>query len=346
MRDSSFWCDAARGPNRELFLEEFDDFLPQEILDFHVHLINRGVIPDGDSFSCAGHPISSYDLQEFEEDMQEWLPNRTLSAVCFGFPHVAYDSHRNNEYIARACDRERFFALRLLDPMRDDEETLRDELVTGGFYGIKPYPDYVRKEDINEVEIHEMLPAWAMEIVNELGLIVMLHIPRRARLADPLNQQQIVELCERYENARIVLAHIGRAYYLKCVRGNLDMLKSIPNLYFDLAMLNHWEVMEYLFNEVAPEKILYGSDAPIAIAPGKSVEINDLYTYVTPKAWELSISDDHGKLHFTSFLYEELRAIKRAVERSHLDRVFVQKIFYENGARLLHDIGSERIRRD
>ena len=100
-------------------------------------------------------------------------------------------------------------------------------------------------------------------------------------------------------------------------------------------MLNHWVVLEYLFRTVPPEKILYATDLPIALAPGKSVEINDQYTYVTPVPWELSISDEHRKLVFTSFLYEELRAIRQAVERAGRSRGFVRGLFYENGRRLL-----------
>jgi hypothetical protein len=223
--------------------------------------------------------------------------------------------------------------------VNDTPEALRMEVEGGRFLGLKPYLNYVRKEDPNQVEIHEMLPAWAMDIVNELGLIVMLHIPRKQRLADPLNQRQIVEVCERYPRAKIVLAHIGRAYYVKNIVRHLDDLKDIPNLYFDLAMLNNWEVLEYLFREVVPEKILYGTDAPIAWAPGKSVEINDQYTYVTPVPWELSISDDHKKLQFTSFVYEELRAIRKAIERVGLGRDFVEGLFYGYGTALLDEVG-------
>jgi hypothetical protein len=58
--------------------------------------------------------------------------------------------------------------------------------------------------------------------------------------------------------------------------------------------------------------------------------------------WELSISDDRGKVAFTSFLYEELRAIKKAVERLHLDKGFVRGLFFENGAKLLADAFEER----
>lgn len=325
--------------NRVIFDRELADFLPERILDFHVHVFNAGVPPEGEPYSCGGHPIVKYDYEDLQQDLAECFPGRVTSAVCFGLPVAGYDRARNNAYLAQQSDRKRFFPLRLLDPHEDSPEALRRDLEGGAFYGLKPYPDYVRKANVNDVEVPEMLPAWAMEIANDYGLIVMLHIPRKGRLADPLNQQQIVQLSEVYPKTRIVVAHIGRAYYLKNVVGNLERLKALPNVYFDLAMLNHWEVLEHLFQEIPVERILFGSDVPIALAPGKSVEINDQYTYVTPVPWALSISDDHGKLEFTGFLYEELRAIKRAVERLRLGRDFVEAIFYENGARLLAEVG-------
>ncbi|GMV91515.1 MAG: hypothetical protein AMXMBFR82_12930 [Candidatus Hydrogenedentota bacterium] len=321
--------------NRRIFEEEFAEFLPERILDFHVHVYNEGVVPESNPFSCGGHPTTRYDYNDLEQDLAECYPGRETYAVCFGLPIVGYDRARNNEYLARESDRKRFFPLRLLDPHEDNAEILQRALESGAFCGLKPYPDYVRKANVNDVEIREMLPDWAMEIADALGLVIMLHIPRKARLADPLNQRQIVKLAESYPRAKIVLAHIGRAYYLKNVLGNLDALRDIPNLYFDLAMVNHWEVMEHLFQRVPVDRILYGSDAPIALAPGKSVEINDQYTYVTPAPWALSISDDHGKLAFTSFLYEELRAIKHAVERLGLGMDFVEALFFGSGMKLL-----------
>lgn len=321
--------------NHEIFEREFAEFLPKRILDFHVHVTNAGVIPEGESFSCGGHPLAKYDYEDLAEDLAACYPGRETKAVCFGLPVVGYDRPANNRYLAEHRDSKRFFPLRLLDPLEDTPQALHRDLERGAFYGLKPYPDYVRKADVNDVEIREMLPAWAMEVANELGLIVMLHIPRKQRLADPQNQDQLVELCERYPRVKIVLAHIGRAYYLKNVLGNLERLKSLPNLYVDLAMLNHWEVLEHLFQEMPVERILYGTDIPIALAPGKSIEINDQYTYVTPVPWALSISDDHGKLAFTSFLYEELRAIQKAVTRLGLGRSFVEALFYESGMRLL-----------
>lgn len=338
--------------NLKIFREEIDDFLPEKILDFHVHLLNEDVVPAGEKHGCAGHEITKYTIGDLARDLEEVYPGRETSAVCFGHPRPDWDRESNNGYVSEVCDGRRFFALRLYDP-HEDVDAVREDLARGRFLGLKPYPDYAAQRrdaqmspgnaagasDLAKVEIRDMLPEAVMEVVNELGAIVMLHLPRPGRLADPVNQRQIVELCERYPGAKVVLAHIGRAYFLKNVVGSLDNLKDLPNLYYDLAMLNNWEVLEHLFDNAAPEKILYATDTPIALAPGKSVEINDQYTYVTPVPWKLSISDDHGKLVFTSFLYEELRAIRKAVERLDLDEAFVRGIFHENGMRLIQGVG-------
>jgi len=323
--------------NLKIWREEFEDFVPARVLDFHVHVWNNACVPPGTTWDCAGNPLREYTFDDLRQDLADAYPGRWAGAVCFGMPDVRYDLACNNGYIVDGCDAERFFAFRLIDP-HEEPAAVRRDVEQAGYVGFKPYLDYVRKADPNLVEIHEMLPADIMRIADDMQLIVMLHIPRRGRLADPLNQRQIVELCRAWPRARIVLAHIGRAYYLKNIVGQLDPLRDLPNLYYDLTMVNHWEVMEYLFRNVPHDRILYGTDIPIALAGGKSVEINDQYTYVTPVPWSLSISDDHRKLVFTSFLYEELRAIKRAVERSGLPRSFVEDVFHNNGMRLLRTV--------
>lgn len=332
------WRETTRHErNLRIWREELDDFVPDRVLDFHVHVWNNECMPAGTTYDCAGHPIAQYSFDDLRRDLADAYPGRQTLAVCFGMPDTKYDLACNNRYVAEGCDGRRFFSLRLVDP-HEDAETVRQDVLRSDFVGFKPYLDYARKADPNLVEIHEMLPAGIMRIADDLQLIVMLHIPRKGRLADPLNQRQIVELCRSWPRAKIVLAHIGRAYYLKNIVGQLDTLRGLPNLYYDLTMVNHWEVIEYLFASVPHERILYGTDIPIALAPGKSVEINDQYTYVTPVPWPLSISDDHKNLVFTSFLYEELRAIKRAVQRLSLPRSFVEAIFCDNGARLLKSV--------
>jgi hypothetical protein len=320
--------------NMRIWTEELADFVPAKVLDFHVHILNAATLPAGKTWSAGGHALTSYDFDDLRRDLDEFYPARQTAAVCFGSPDPAYDKGVNDGYVADGCDHERFFPLRLIDPAEDPDAVRRD-VIARRFLGFKPYLRYVRKADPNTVEIDEMLPGPIMRIADDLGLIVMLHIPRRDRLADRVNQRQIVRLCTNYPRAKIVLAHIGRAYYLSNIVGHLDNLKGLPNLYYDLAMLNNWEVLEYLFSHVDADRILHATDTPIALAPGKSVEINDQYTYVTPVPWDLSICDSRGKLVFTSFLFEQLRATKKAVERLGLERQFVEGVFWDNGMKLL-----------
>lgn len=336
--DKIVWRETTKHQrNLEIWRDEFEDFVPRRVLDFHVHVFDHATMRGRDVHSVAGHPIAKYDLEDLKQDLPEVYPGRDTFAVCFGSPSPRYDMAGNNSFVAANCDGKRFFPFRMVDPA-EDPERIRADVIEQGFMGFKPYLDYVRKADRNDVEIVEMLPGSIMDIAEQLRLIVMLHIPRKRRLEDPVNQRQIVELCRNYPHAKIVLAHIGRAYYLANVTGNLESLRTLPNLYVDLAMLNNWEVLEHTFDRFPRERILYGTDVPIALAPGKSVEINNQYTYVTPVPWRLSISDDHGKLVFTSFIYEQLRAIKKAVDRLGLGKAFLESLFFDSGMKLLKSV--------
>ena len=335
------WNNSAeRDYNLRVFDEELNDFLPGKIFDAHVHIAPPdGFLPCG-PFDCAGVPLTSYTYDELAADLKTAFPNRHTEALCFGFPNPKYETARNNAYVGGSADFQQFFPLRLLDPQRDTAEAVNADIERHGFLGLKPYPDYARPGDVANAEIPEMLPDWAMAIAHERRLLVMLHIPRPKRLEDPLNRRQLRALCTRWPGAKIILAHVGRAYYLRGVTGLLDDLRELPNLYYDPAMVQNWEVIAYLFRKVPVAKILFGTDIPIALAQGKAVEINHQYTYVTPRPWALSLCDEKRKLQFTSFLNEELRAIKQAADAAKLSRAEVAAFFYDNARALVDEVAA------
>jgi len=74
------------------------------------------------------------------------------------------------------------------------------------------------------------------------------------------------------QDGQIILAHIGRAYYLRNIVGHLERIRTLENVYCDTAMVNHWEVLEYLFQNFDLGRILYATDLPIAVCGGKSIE--------------------------------------------------------------------------
>jgi hypothetical protein len=328
--------------NRRIFDEELDEFLPEKIFDAHVHLAGPGCIPEEKPFSCGGVPVTNYTYENLACDLAMAFPGRETAALCFGFPDPAYDTVASNRYVGNGADFRRFFPLRLLDPLRDTAESVSADLDRFGFLGLKPYPDYARPGDIPNAEIPEMLPDWAMELAHERQLLVVLHIPRPSRLEDPLNRRHIGELCSRWPRAKIILAHAGRAYYLRGIIGLLEELRHLPNLYFDVAMMQHWEVLAYLFREIATDQLLFGSDIPIGLAQGKAVEINHQYSYVTPRPWSIALCDDRGRMRFTSFLNEELRAIRQASEAARLSRSAIAALFHDNARALVDGVPSRK----
>jgi hypothetical protein len=324
--------------NLQIFNKEISDFVPEKVLDFHVHVFKESCLPENDAgVELPGTRIRNYTIPELKEDMRKIYPGRECSAVVFGFPDREYDDDDNNRYVSEYSDHNNTFPLRLVRP-EEDPSRLEADLKNMNFFGVKPYLNYVLGKQIEDIEIHDMLPPSVMEVVNALGLIVMLHIPRSGRLSDPVNQAQIVELAEDYPRSKIVLAHVGRAYYLSNIVGQLARIAPLENLYCDIAMVNHWEVLEYLFLNFDRERILYATDLPISVCGGKSVEINNQYTYVTSKPWGLSISDEHQKIVFTSFIYEEIRAIKKAFHNCGLKEPFLEDLFFRNGHTLLQSV--------
>jgi predicted TIM-barrel fold metal-dependent hydrolase len=223
------------------------------------------------------------------------------------------------------------FGLALVAP-EDTAAELEQRLRANRLIGYKPYRSYVTGMDAEAVRIPHMLPAAQMALADALGLVVMLHIPRESRLADPDNQRDMVEICQRYPRAQIIFAHVGRAYWYRNVVGNLDGIARCPNAWLDTAMVNHTDVLHYAFTHFPRERILFGSDAPIAWLRGKSVEINDQYAYLMAEPYAIgsALHDPASTVEFTFFYYEMLAATLEAARRAGWTAADVEGFFWGN----------------
>ena len=326
--------------NRHIYETEFRHWLPDTILDVHIHLSRRDSYPDGFEPKPKSYRRflkgGSYTLEDCVADAGTILPGKCFLGLCFGSPGPEVDRGRANHYVASVMDNRCFFGLAMVspeDPLPLVEKWIRDTPLLG----YKPYRDFVTGKPREAVSVPDMLPARQMELADRLGLVVMLHIPRAKRLADPDNQREVCELADRYPRARLILAHVGRAYYLKNVVGQLDEIRKRPNVYVDLAMLNHWEVIEHVFQEFPRDRVLFGTDMPISCFGGKSVEINDQYAYIMESDIEIGVAihDARRAVQFTYFYYEELRAIRKAAESAGLTKEELSAVFVDNSLALL-----------
>lgn len=327
----------------QIFQQELDDFLPGKIFDCHVHLFEKS------SFSGTILPTDfrqkfggEFTFEMCDQYLGTLLPNRQIAYNSFGLPDRATDRDSADKYIGDHCNSINRFGMALTSPY-DPIDELSRRVKANRLIGYKPYWNMVDNRKPDEITIFDMFSQDSLEWANQEKLAVTLHIPRSRRLADPVNQKDMVEICRRYPDIKFIFAHIGRAYYLSNVVGFLDGISRMPNAWIDTAMVNHEGVLEYAFQAFPRERILFGSDAPIAFLRGKSIEVNNQYAYLMGENYAIgsTIFDALSTLKYTSFYYEQLRGLKLAMIRAQLGNKQIEDIFYNNSNKLFTGIKSD-----
>ena len=310
--------------DQQIYREELAPFLPPRIFDAHVHVFDKSFFPPDFAFK----PLSVYNkfggefpLALWRSLMQEILPEQEVWLNCFSTPNL-----KVNRDCVPEVNRKTEFGMVVVSPA-DPPEVMARRIETSKAVGVKPYlnlaADFYQKKP-NDVEIRDMLTPGQLEYLNARGLAITLHIPRSGRFADPVNQRQMVEICEKYPNIKIIFAHIGRAYFMRNIKeSNIDELVKYPNAYFDTAMVNSAEILRYAADHFPVDRILFGTDSPIALLRGKSVEINNQYAYLMGENYKIgtAIIDTDGAVQFTTFFYEQLRAMIAAFPGASLEQV-------------------------
>ena len=177
--------------------------------------------------------------------------------------------------------------------------------------------------------------------MNELNGVVMLHISRDGRLNDPVNIAQLMEIDQRYPNAKVIVAHIGRAYTPESLGNAFDTLRNSQNLYFDFTATTYDPAMTACINAVGTKRFMFGSDMPITKMRMYRVTENGTYINVVPRGLYGDVSlDPHmresDEENITTFMYEELLAFKRSAQKLGLSREDVEDILCNNAIRLFN----------
>lgn len=334
----------------KIFDEEISNFLPAEIIDSHVHLWKKDFFKENISKNRLNQNpaldsdiIDGFTIEDFKNVTEKIFPGKTYNGLFFGLPIKEANLNKTNEYISGVCIKNSSYGL--FNPIPDLKEIPQD-FFKNRFIGFKPYPDLVdfkAPEDFSkldiDVSIFDFISKKVLEFCQDYGLILLIHLPRKDRLNDRRNIEEIKAIGEKYPNIKIVLAHAGRSYCFSDIKDSIGYLKGIKNLYVDTAMINSFSVNKVLLEELGSEKILYGSDLPIATFKGKNIDINNRHYFVTstPKPWSLS-SSEMNLDSFTFSIYEIIRAIKLAADELKISNKQIEQIFYLNAQRMISDI--------
>lgn len=332
-----------------VFRQEFDDFLPQSIYDAHVHVAlpeHTGTVPPeaiADSWAAeAPHELS---LEQLAEVQGQFFPGRAVRSLAFTMPTSWFDIEAGNTYIAGGIARGEVDGLLVTRPEWSGEQVA--ELVRqGGFVGFKPYPGLVGSRSDDTVTIDDYFPPAQQEVADALGLIALIHLPRPERLRDPRNLDELHRLLARRPEIRVIVAHIGRSYTMSFAEPGLRGLRDLPTLYHDFAMNLNADVMELALREIGPERLLYGSDLPIALMRGVREHRGDEYINFSDGEYTWNTPDRRKspevEAQYTFYLYEELRAFKQAAQRAGLTPDQVAQVMGKNAERLVAEVCASR----
>ena len=323
--------------------EDLKDFLPKKILDAHVHFFRQESLP-------AGHVVSENDykrkfnlhfgLPEYLDFAKKNLPEQELSINAFGNPDKIVNRDDADDFVGSFVDCERCFGMALISPQEPAEAVLarmrRNRLV-----GYKPYQNLVMSgKPLADIEVNDMISQEQLEMADHYGWAITFHIPRKLRLADELNMSQMEAIVKRYPNIKFLFAHLGRAYFLNCIKNRIERFADYGNCYFDTAMVNNDRVLEYAFRHFPLSRLVFGTDAPISMLLGKSIEINDQYLYLMGQPnCDIGTAFDGSPsaIKFTTFYYEQLNGIKVAAESAGLTPDEISDYFYGNAYKVLKE---------
>lgn len=327
--------------DKEIFENEFREYLPPKIIDSHIHLWERDQVDVGKITPDRQkrHPFLSvkewrdFSYTDFIQVSKTIFPKIDYNGLFFGSPFREIKIDKANKMVKEDVINKGKNAL-FISIATDSGDLIEKKIKEENFIGLKPYPDLVMKldyDDQDSVSIFDFLPKQHLAVANKLGLIVMLHIPKVKRLNDRKNLDDIINICSSYPNIKLILAHAGRSYCIFDLENNIKEIYKLKNLWIDTSMINDWEVMEMILDYMGSEKMIYGSDMPVALFRGKNICINNKHFFVTFPLFPWSLSNESlCEDNFTFFLYEEIRAILKAIKKKKMDRKVINNIFYKN----------------
>lgn len=305
---------------------------PARVFDAHAHLYRiEDLHADADAFFHLGPDPAGFSA--WNAAMARHLPAANERAgLFFPFPTPQCDREAANHWILEETAQSPESRCLLLASPKNAPETLEDLLAGSQAAGLKPYHVYADGPDTFGAALAGFAPEWMWELADAQGLVLMLHLVRAQALADPDNQRALRALCERYPNAKPVLAHAARSFHGPHARAGLEALAGLNNLWFDASAICEPLPLVAILRTFGPRRLLYGSDFPVSQLRGRPVTLGDGFRWLHP---ESIAEDDSPPFAMALCGQESLRALGEAAWLFGLDSTDLEDICWNNAQRLL-----------
>jgi len=219
-------------------------------------------------------------------------------------------------------------------------DRLLEELRRPAIIGMKPYERLIEGFEGGDVSVFGFVPHEHLELLDELGAWLTLHLPRVQRLADRANIDDILELRARYPNVVLVVAHLGRSYAGRYAREGFPPLADDPGILFDNSAVLNPAVHALALDRFGPERILWASDQPVFYMRGRRRWEGDRYINLTSGdySWNTEREPPEVEATYTLSLYEAMAACLDTIMALGFGDAEIQAIFHDNARRLVDDV--------
>ena len=324
------------------YRREIAPILPPAVLDFHTHTWsaeNWKEKPWETDKSGGRYMVTDafYPPEHLLRDGAACFPDRGYEAVCFGIPTPAVDWEKDTAYVAAAArEHDALHPLMVSGPaLGISRERYEQALDEGRFHGFKVFLNWYG-DNYGNMRIEDMVGPVERALANERRLVLLLHVPRAGRLADPEIQAGVRWLAAECPQAKIVLAHCGRCYLPSEMKAAIGCLRGLSNVWMDTAMVMDPVVIQIALSEIGPARLLFATDFPVAAMRGRRVRVMDHWVDVVLPGYPASAWRVAGEGIRAGYMaWEIVLAIRWAAELTGISAAERNGIFRDNGRGLL-----------
>ena len=316
--------------DQDIWTNELEDFVPDQIFDMHTHLWNKKHI--GDNADKRTRARMEVDFQGLENLSARLFPGRQIHFLVLGTPIRDMDIDGHNMWIAAQVARDRTSHASMVVTPHMSPKDVENQVKKHNFLGLKPYRVFA--QDMTNAGINDYLPERLIEVADHLGLAITLHLSKKTGVADSDNLNDLKKYTSRYPNVQWILAHCARAFNSFMLEKSIHILKNLPNIWYDTSAVNdlyaHWLLLKYEDRK----RVMFGSDnAGTGCMRGKYITYGRAWTcYEGKKCLE------HCDPTPTLVIYEQLKVQRQAADMLGLSSSEVKDLFSKNSKRLIEKI--------
>jgi len=229
---------------------------PPKVFDAHFHL-SAGEIPN---------VLPEEELSFCRDLTEEYIGKGKLQGgLLMGNPGRFPTEERFDEERRFGCEltanTEGFVSGLLVKAVGTPEDTERWLDRYPKIVALKPYKNYARAENSYAADLLDFAPEWMWELADAQNIAVVVHLSHYGdMLRDPRNGEQIRYICQKYPNAKMVLAHCAMGHHPDKLKSGLHYLEGLSNVWMDCSGVSEALSIIYSLQALGAKKLLYGSD--------------------------------------------------------------------------------------